>query len=354
MIQGTTQEKINLSLLTKQAMENFVHAQGWKSYRAEQILRWLYQQRATHIEQMTDLSMRDRQHLKSIARISLPTIHDVIYSNDGTAKFLIKLTDSQIIETVLIPEGDRRTVCISTQVGCSLDCTFCLTAKLGLLRNLDAAEIIGQFLAVQNYLRETYNTPPRLTNVVMMGMGEPLANLGPLRDAIQHMIHARCGLGLSPRRITVSTAGIHQNFQEIIDLGVNLAISLNASTNEQRNTLMPSANKICSLPELLAVCRNLPLPNRRRLTFEYVLLKNINDSAQDAIRLANSIRGIPCMVNVIPFNEIPASPYSRPSEARILEFQDILINRNIDTYLRKSKGPDVLGACGQLGASTRG
>jgi 23S rRNA (adenine2503-C2)-methyltransferase len=349
----TSKEKLDLLSLTKIGMEEFVHAQGWKPYRAEQILRWIYQRGVTEIEQMTDLSIHDRTHLGLIATINRPTITNVVQSRDGTAKFLIRLHDGASIETVLIPERDRRTVCISTQVGCSLDCKFCLTAELGLKRNLNAGEIIGQFLCVQDYLENTYETPPRLTNVVMMGMGEPLANIGPVRDAIQNMIHGRCGLGVSPRRITVSTAGIHQRFNDIVELGVNLAVSLNASTNEQRNTIMPAANRLCSLSELLAACRSLSLPHRRRLTFEYVLLRGVNDSPQDAVRLAGSIRGIPCMVNVIPFNEIPGSPYARPDEATILAFQDILIRHNIDTYLRKSKGPDVLGACGQLGASAR-
>ena len=349
----TSIEKLDLLSLTKVGMEKFVHAQGWKPYRAEQILRWMYQRGVTQVEHMTDLSIQDRTHLGDIATINWPTITDVFQSRDGTAKFLIRLHDGASIETVLIPERDRRTLCISTQVGCSLDCRFCLTAELGLKRNLTAGEIIGQFLCVQEHIEKTNKTPPRLTNVVMMGMGEPLANIGPVRDAIQNMIHGRCGLGLSPRRITVSTAGIHHKFKDIVELGVNLAVSLNASTNEQRNAIMPAANQLCSLPDLLAACRSLALPHRRRLTFEYVLLRGVNDSPQDAVRLAGSIRGIPCMVNVIPFNEIPGSPYTRPDEATILEFQDILIRRNIDTYLRKSKGPDVLGACGQLGASAR-
>ena len=352
MTQYASKDKLNLLLLTKQDMEEFVRAQGWKPYRAEQILRWLYQRRATHVAQMTDLSIRDRTHLDLITHINRPAICNGVHSQDGTAKFLIKLQDGAVVETVLIPERDRRTVCISTQVGCSLDCTFCLTATLGLQRNLDAGEITGQFLAVQDYLEKTYDSTPRLTNVVMMGMGEPLANIGPVRDAIQHMIHGRCGLGLSPRRITISTAGLHQRFIEIVELGVNLAVSLNASTNEQRNALMPAANKLCPLPDLLDACRRLTLPHRRRLTLEYVLLRDVNDSPQDAVRLARSIRGIPCMVNIIPFNEIPRSPYARPDETTILAFQDILIRQNIDTYLRKSKGQDILGSCGQLGTGT--
>lgn len=349
----TSKEKLDLLSLTKNGMEEFVHAQGWKPYRAEQILRWIYQRGVTHIEQMTDLSIHDRTHLGLIATINRPTITDVVQSQDGTAKFLIRLHDDATVETVLIPERDRRTVCISTQVGCSLDCKFCLTAELGLQRNLTAGEIIGQFLCVREHLANTNETPPRLTNVVLMGMGEPLANIGPVRDAIRNMIHGRCGLGLSPRRITVSTAGIHHKFNDIIELGVNLAVSLNASTNEQRQAIMPAANKLCSLPDLLAACRSLLLPHRHRLTFEYVLLQGVNDSPQDAVRLASSIRGIPCMVNLIPFNDIPGSPYAKPDEATVLEFQNILIRRNIDTYLRKRKGTDVLGACGQLGAGAR-
>ncbi len=349
----TSKNKLDLLSTTKAEMDIFIQSHGWKPYRAEQILRWIYQRGVTQIDHMSDLSIHDRTYLASIATINRPTITSVLQSQDGTTKFLIQLHDGATIETILIPERDRRTVCLSTQIGCSLDCKFCLTAKLGLKRNMNAGEIIGQYLSIQSYLAKTYKKPPRLTNVVMMGMGEPLANIDPVRNAIQNMIHGRCGLGLSPRRITVSTAGIPNKFYDILKLDVNLAISLNASTNEQRRALMPAANRLCSLSELLDVCRTLPLPHRRRFTFEYVLLRRVNDSPEDAVRLARSLRGIPCMVNLIPFNEIPGSSYAKPDETTVRTFQNILIQQNIDTYLRKSKGPDVLGACGQLGTNTR-
>ena len=348
-----SEEPFDLLSLTPNGMDQLICAQGWKPYRAKQILQWLYQRRVTQIAHMTDLSLYDRERLDIIATINKPKIVDVCQSHDGTVKFLMKLHDGASIETVLIPEHSRRTVCISTQVGCSLDCRFCLTAKLGLRRNLSAGEIIGQVLNAQDYLEDNDKIVPRLTNVVMMGMGEPLANIGPVRDAILNMIHGRWGLGLSPRRITVSTAGIHHRFRSIVELGVNLAVSLNASTNEQRTTVMPAANRLCSLPELLNACRSLSLPHRRRLTFEYVLLRGVNDSQQDAIRLADSIQRIPCTVNLIPFNAISESLYARPDKATISAFQNTLIQHNIVTYLRKTKGFDIWGACGQLGTAAR-
>ena len=255
------------------------------------------------------------------------------------------LSDRLTVETVLIPDEDRLTLCVSTQVGCTLDCGFCLTGTMGLKRNLKSHEIVEQVLTAQDHL----DPGERITNLVFMGMGEPLANMEALSEAIRRLTNKPWGLGWSPRRITVSTAGLASRLKDIAPLGVNLAISLNASTDDQRARLMPAANGIASLNTLLAACRRYPLPPTRRLTFEYVLLAGVNDHGDDARRLAKLVRGIACKINVIPFNEFPGSPFHRPSERNISAFQTILRQAGLDAFVRKSRGRDVLGACGQLG-----
>jgi 23S rRNA (adenine2503-C2)-methyltransferase len=270
---------------------------------------------------------------------------EVLTSEDGTQKFIFHLEDGKAIESVLIPDDDRLTLCLSTQVGCTLDCAFCLTGRMGLLRNLKAHEIVGQVLAVQRKL------PPdtRLTNLVLMGMGEPLANADAVEEAIRRLTNQAWGLGLSARRITLSTAGLASRLKRVATMGVNLAVSLNATTNEQRRRLMPAVDKAYPLQTLMKACRAFPLKPHRRLTFEYVLLRDENASEQDAARLVKLVRGLRCKVNLIPFNEFPGSPFRRPSDATILRFQSIVTRGGIDAYIRKSKGRDILGACGQLG-----
>jgi len=326
----------------------FVRDKGWPRFHTHQILRWLYQRRVTDCDAMTDLSKEVRARLSAETRISALTPTDVLTSEDGTQKFIFHLEDGKAIESVLIPDSgasSRLTLCLSTQVGCTLDCAFCLTGRMGLLRNLQAHEIVGQVLAVQRRLPDDI----RLTNLVLMGMGEPLANSDAVEEAIRRLTNQSWGLGLSPRRITLSTAGLASRLARVAAMGVNLALSLNATTNEQRNRLMPAVNKAYPLQALMQACRAFPLKPHRRLTFEYVLLKGENDSEQDAARLATLIRGIRCMVNLIPFNEFPGSPFRRPSDETVLRFQAIVMGRGIDTYIRKSKGRDILGACGQLG-----
>jgi 23S rRNA (adenine2503-C2)-methyltransferase len=336
--------RVNLLNLSSTEMGSFIKALGWPRYRTAQVLHWLYQRRITDIEAMTDLSKNDRQRLADRASISSLKATQVRTAPDGTVKFLFPLADGVSIESVLIPDQDRLTLCLSTQVGCTLDCVFCLTGRMGLLRNLKAHEIVGQVLAVQDYLGGG-----RLTNLVLMGMGEPLANLDAVEEAVRRMTDARWGLGFSRRRITLSTAGLASRLKRVSDLGVNLAVSLNASTEAQRARLMPAANRAYSLKTLLEACRTYPLKPHRRLTFEYVLLSGENDSDRDALRLARLVRNIRCKINVIPFNEFPGSPFHRPSDDTVLRFQSILTARGIDVFIRKSKGREVLGACGQLG-----
>jgi len=333
---------------------------GWPRFHAHQILRWLYQRRVTDLDAMTDLSKAVRMQLSTEARIGALSPTEVLTSEDGTQKFIFHLEDGNAIESVLIPDSgsgrgafggapscsnDRLTLCLSTQVGCTLDCAFCLTGRMGLLRNLTAHEIVGQVLAVQRQLPK--DRP--LTNLVLMGMGEPLANADAVEEAVRRLTNQTWGVGLSPRRITLSTAGLASRLKRVATMGVNLAVSLNATTNEQRTRLMPAVSKAYPLQALMKACRAFPLKPHRRLTFEYVLLMGENDSAQDAARLVKLVRGMRCKINLIPFNEFPGSPFRRPADETVLRFQSIVTGNGIDAYIRKSKGRDILGACGQLG-----
>ena len=335
----------NLLALDEEGLGRLVHQFGWPRYRAGQILRWLYQRRATDINQMTDLGQLERTALASHATIQRTAGCTVFRSIDHTRKLILVLSDGLTVETVLIPDEDRLTLCVSTQVGCTLDCGFCLTGTMGLKRNLKSHEIVEQVLTAQDHL----DPGERITNLVFMGMGEPLANMEALSEAIRRLTNKLWGLGWSPRRMTVSTAGLASRLKDIAPLGVNLAISLNATTDDQRTRLMPAANGIASLKTLLAACRRYPLPPTRRLTFEYVLLAGVNDDGDDARRLAKLVRGIACKINLIPFNEFPGNPFRRPSEQDISAFQTILRQAGLDAFVRKSRGRDVLGACGQLG-----
>ena len=337
--------RTNLLSLSEPQMIQFVRAQGWPRYRAGQILRWLYRRRIRTISHMTDLSSKDRQALADAATIQRSSHCTVLQSQDGTRKLLLTLDDGLTIETVVIPDDQRLTLCVSTQVGCMLDCGFCLTGTMGLKRNLRSHEIVDQVLTAQDQL----GPGERLTNLVFMGMGEPLANLDALETAVACLTNQSWGLGWSPRRITVSTAGLASRLKRVAALGVNVAISLNGTTEDQRRALMPAVSEIASLKTLIAACRKVPLPPHRRLTFEYVLLAGVNDQPADAQRLTGLLKGIRCKVNLIPFNEFPGSRFRRPETDKVLRFQSALQQSGLDVFIRKSRGRDVLGACGQLG-----
>lgn len=335
----------NLLALTEEGVGQLVQQFEWPRYRTSQILRWLYQRRARAIAQMTDLSQKDREQLAATATIARTEHCTVLTSTDGTRKLLLTLNDGLRIETVLIPDEERLTLCVSTQVGCMLDCGFCLTGTMGLKRNLKAHEIVDQVLTAQDHLTGEEG----LTNLVFMGMGEPLANIDALSTAIRCLTNKSWGLGWSPRRITVSTAGLAARLKDVAALGVNLAISLNGTTEEQRQELMPAVSQIASLKTLIAACRRYPLAPTRRLTFEYVLLAGVNDRAEDAHRLVKLLKGLRCKVNLIPFNEFQGNPFRRPTDRTVRTFQAILTQAGLDAFIRKSRGRDVLGACGQLG-----
>ncbi|MCC6347585.1 MAG: 23S rRNA (adenine(2503)-C(2))-methyltransferase RlmN [Nitrospirales bacterium] len=337
---------INLKALSKRETELFVREVGLPAFRAKQILHWIYERRAQSLQEITELSKGLREKLSERAYISNLELLNRQISRDGTEKFLFGLEDGETIESVLIPDEDRLTLCISSQVGCAMCCRFCLTGSLGLRRNLMPHEIADQIIAAGRLI-----IPRQITNIVFMGMGEPLANFDHVVEALWRITEL---MKISPRRITLSTSGIVPKIRvlpERVPL-VNLAISLNATTDAMRDSLMP-VNRICPLGELLQACREFPLPPRRRITFEYVLLGGINDSPEDAGRLVRLLRGIPAKVNLIPFNSSAGAEFRRPEEERILEFQRILSEGGVTALLRKSKGQDILAACGQLKAKCR-
>ncbi len=336
--------KINLKALSKKELESFVKGPGLPQYRAKQLLHWIYGKKAESVDEITELSKELRAKLSEISYISNLNLLNRQTSRDGTEKFLFGLEDGESIESVLIPDVNRLTLCISSQIGCALGCRFCLTGKLGLKRNLKSHEIVDQIIAVSRLIE-----PERkITNIVLMGMGEPLANFDEVVDALWRITEL---MGFTKRRITLSTAGIVPKILELPQKAppVNLAISLNATTDAVRNYLMP-INKKYPLKVLLDTCRKFPLPPRGRITFEYVMIEGINDTPEDAKGLLKLLRRIPSKVNLIPFNPHEDIEFKRPSDKRVLDFQRILLKGNLTAFIRKSKGQDILAACGQLKA----
>jgi 23S rRNA (adenine2503-C2)-methyltransferase len=335
--------KINLKALPKQGIESFIKESGLPAFRARQLIHWIYERYARSIQDITEFSKDLRDALSDKAYISNLVLLDRQISKDKTEKFLFELEDRETIESVLIPEEERLTLCISSQVGCALGCLFCLTGKLGLKRNLKAHEIADQIINASRLI-----LPRRITNVVFMGMGEPLLNFEDVVDALWRITGL---MKISPRRVTLSTSGIAPKILELANRApmVNLAISLNATTDKVRDYIMP-VNKIYPLKKLLDACREFPIPPRRRITFEYVMLKGINDTPEDAKRLVNLLKGIPSKVNLIPFNPFEGCGFKRPDDETVLRFQQILVDSNMTALIRKSKGQDILAACGQLKA----
>lgn len=337
-------DKINLKALSKDEIMSYIQGLGLPSFRSRQLIQWIYRRWARTIDEITEFSVSLRRLLSEKAYISNLNIIERQMSKDGTEKYLFKLDDGEMIESVLIPDRDRLTLCISSQVGCAMGCKFCLTGRIGLRRNLKAFEIVDQVISVSRLM-----LPKKLTNIVLMGMGEPLANFDEVVDALWRMTEL---MGISKRRITLSTSGI---VPAMLDLPkraphVNIAISLNATTDRVRSEIMP-VNKVYPLKRLLEACRSYPLESRRRITFEYILLDSVNDSQKDAERLVQLLRGIRCKVNLIPFNAYEVAGFRSPSEDKILTFQRILIDRSLTAIVRKSKGQDIKAACGQLRAS---
>ena len=401
--------RTNLRDLTHEETRAFAAKLGLEPWRGDQIFRWVHGRAVDSVEEMTDLNKKLRAELGEQAEIARLGIDLEQISRDGTRKLRLKTADGRMLETVLIPDGDagaeddlvdesaepepkqqpesefrggrkpvvvpehlqhalfpqrpKLTLCVSSQVGCALDCTFCATAKLGFGRNLTAGEIVDQVYRAEHVLAGLPADDPtrragasHITNIVFMGMGEPLHNYANVVRALG-MLTDPMGQDFSRRRITVSTAGlvpaIEKFAQEATPLQVNLAVSLNASNDRVRDELMP-INKKYPIARLLEAVRKVPLDRRRRVTFEYVLLDGVNDAIEDAVALARLVRGIPSKVNLIPWNPHPLSPYRRPTDARVKAFQEELRGRGLAVYVRRSRGDDIDAACGQLAAQGAG
>ena len=312
-------------------------------FRATQIYKAVYQRSFDDFALMTDLPKASRASFSGEWNIKLPSVHRRFDSIDGTRRYLVRLQDDELAETVYIPEESRDTICISSQIGCALACTFCLTGQLGLTRHLSAGEIVTQALVAH---RE--NISSRGFNIVLMGMGEPLHNYDNVMKAIR-ILHDKDGMNMSMSRITLSTAGLLPAIERLAAEPIipNLAISLTGATNEKRNELMP-INRRYPIEQLLDAVRRFPLKHRQRVTFEYVLLRGVTDAPEDALHLVKLLKGIRAKVNLIPFNEAEELSYRLPSDAAIERFQQVLIENNISAFVRKNRGNDISAACGQL------
>ncbi len=340
----TTDTRRPVEGLSHAELSAWLDARGLPAYRADQIRRWLFLRRVESFKAMTDLSKNLRQALTAEFSVGSLVVHRRFESRDGSVKYLFRLRDGGVVETVWIPEPDRVTLCVSTQVGCGLGCTFCATARMGLKRNLTQAEIVDQVLEAQRRCPDG----TRISNLVFMGMGEPLANYDATRGALDVITDAHSGMGISPRKITVSTVGLLPQMRRLMEeTRVNLAISLHSVRDSVRSELMP-VNRKYSVSQLLECCRSLPVPRRKRITFEYLLISGLNDLAADAAELAGKLRGIRCKVNLIPFNPHEGSACRRPPEAVVERFGEALRARGIQTHVRRPRGDDIQAACGQL------
>lgn len=333
----------NLKDMTEEEIEAFILHLGKEKFRSRQIMKWLYRFGASSFEGMTDLSAKFRKELVGLARISRLRIDRIQTSEDGTKKILFRLEDRLSVESVLIPGKNDRTLCVSTQAGCRMRCSFCLTGKGGLKRNLLPSEITDQITVSRLQIPEGRE----IDNIVLMGMGEPLDNYENVIRAIGIMT-SDAGLGISRRKITLSTCGIAPMIRRLgEDACVNLAVSLNAADDETRSRLMP-VNRKYPIKNLLDACRHYEMPRRRRITFEYILIDGVNASLDDARRLARLLHGQRCKINLIAFNEYPGSAFRAPSKETIDAFRSYLIERKFTAILRTSRGADILAACGQL------
>ena len=334
--------KPDLRSLSLDELEAIVREAGERSFRARQIMGWLWSRGAESFETMHDLPALLREKLKERFSLGSAGVH-VAHSTDGTRKLLIRLCDAEEIESVIIPTDGRTTLCISSQAGCAMGCGFCATARMGLHRNLAAGEILGQVIAARREL----NAGEILTNYVFMGMGEPLANYPRLHRALTVMT-SEWGMGISPRRITVSTVGLAPSMDRLLtDFPVHLAVSLHATTDEVRDRIAP-INRRYPLRVLIEACKALPIARRRRITFEYVMLAGVNDSLDDARRLAKLLAQLRAKVNLIFFNPFPGAPFVPSSRGQVEAFQAILHRGNLTATIRESRGRDVAAACGQL------
>jgi 23S rRNA (adenine2503-C2)-methyltransferase len=347
---AATDPRANLVGLSREELAAEMTAIGAPKFRAGQLWHWIYHRGVTEFDAMTTLSKAFRAELAERYVVRRPHVSRALASVDGTRKWLLKFPDGQEVETVHIPEEDRGTLCVSSQVGCTLTCKFCHTGTQKLVRNLTAAEIVGQVMVARDALGE-WPTPAedrQLTNIVLMGMGEPLYNYDNVSKALKIVMDHE-GLSLSKRKITLSTSGVVPMIRQCgAELGVNLAISLHAVRDELRDVIVP-INKKYPIAELLQACREYPSSsNARRITFEYVMLRGVNDSPAEAKELVRLLRGIPAKVNLIPFNPWPGAPYERSTDAAIKAFADIVFAAGYSAPVRTPRGEDIMAACGQL------
>jgi 23S rRNA (adenine2503-C2)-methyltransferase len=334
----------DLAGLERAELEPLLDAHGIEPYRARQLFHWVYQREVTDFASMTDLSKPLRARLPEIFRVSRPKVAGTERSADGTAKLLIGLDDGRQIESVYIPDSPGDTFCISTQVGCAMKCAFCLTGKMGLTRHLKAGEIVGQVRA----LAAAFGLAHTRFNIVLMGMGEPLHNYDETMKALR-ILGDTDGLAVPARRVTISTVGLVPALDRLMSEPYmpNLAVSLHATTEAERDLLVP-ANRKYRIEDIIDACRRFPVGRRHRITFEYVMLAGVNDTPEDARRLVRLLDGLRAKVNLIPLNEAAGIPFSRPSDRRVDEFARILADKRLTVSVRKSRGRDIRAACGQL------
>jgi 23S rRNA (adenine2503-C2)-methyltransferase len=330
-------------------LKDYLKEQGLTPFGAEQIFDWIYKKLNLSVDDWTNVAKKTREHFKTTISFSLPQIVWEGFSKDGTRKFLLKMMDGQTIETVAIPAKERLTLCLSSQVGCAIGCTFCHTATQGLKRHLKASEVVGQFIAVQIWLNQ--NSPgDKLTNIVYMGQGEPLHNMMNMKKATEIFMTEK-GLALGQRRITLSTSGLVPQIEKLAEFPpVNIAISLHSARNNIRTELMP-INKVYDLERLFKAIKTIPLKAHRRITYEYLLIEDLNDTEEDVEALSNLLERKESKINLIPFNEYPGSNYKRPSSKKVSWFMDQLIKKGFTCTVRATKGSDILAACGQLKSS---
>jgi 23S rRNA (adenine2503-C2)-methyltransferase len=335
----------NVRSLLLPELEAWVERRGFEAYRASQIAGWLYNRPLTDVADFHNVPLAVRTALLEDFDCTAARVAMESSSEDGTRKLLVELPDGKVVESVVIPRADKVTLCISSQVGCALDCRFCATATLGLVRNLQPEEIVAQVM-----LARVKAAPEPLTNYVFMGMGEPLANYDRLLRAIEVMT-ARWGLGISPRRITVSTVGLVPQLERLVrDTNVHVAVSLSSARDDVRDRIMP-INRHYPLEELISACRRLDLPRRKRVTFEYVMLAGVNDSLRDADALVTLCRGLAVKINLIPFNPWPGTEFRRSPDQSVTAFQERLLSAGVHATVRRSRGDDIQAACGQLAAA---
>jgi 23S rRNA (adenine2503-C2)-methyltransferase len=346
-----TQAKVNLMDLDRNGLRQyFTEDLGEKAFRAEQVMKWIYHYGIDNFDEMTNLNKKLREKLKRVAEVKAPVVSEAQHSSDGTIKWAMRVGD-QDVETVYIPDEDRATLCVSSQVGCALECKFCSTAQQGFNRNLRVSEIIGQVWRAAREIGLQKDTGRRpITNVVMMGMGEPLLNMKNLIPALELMLDD-LGFGLSKRRVTVSTSGVVSGLDQMTGtIDVALAISLHAPTDELRSEIMP-INDRWNIQDFLGSVRRYiesSNANRGKVTVEYILLDHVNDDMEHARQLADLLKDTPAKVNLIPFNPYPGSPYKKPSNSRIDRFMKTLMQYDFTVTVRKTRGDDIDAACGQL------